>query len=154
MKRRPAPPPSGSILNWPVFIICEGTCISRSVRSTAAKQNTRSRSSTHGALARWSWRRERSAVSVMPITCAAECAPPATASANAPNWRVVTALAGSRSRHCLLYNNEFDRALEVARHALELASRVGHLRAEIIVHSLLGDMGQVLNEPDRSEMSA
>ena len=42
----------------------------------------------------------------------------------------------------------------MARYALELASRVGHLRAEIIVHNLLGDMGQVLNEPDRSEMSA
>ncbi|TIL42209.1 MAG: tetratricopeptide repeat protein [Mesorhizobium sp.] len=56
--------------------------------------------------------------------------------------------------HCLIYTCEFERALEVAGQALQLASRVGHLRAEIIVHNLLADVGQSRSEPDRCEASA
>jgi tetratricopeptide (TPR) repeat protein len=55
--------------------------------------------------------------------------------------------------HCLIYTCEFDRALEVAGQALELASRVGHLRAEIIAQNLLADVGQSRGEPERVEVS-
>jgi class 3 adenylate cyclase/predicted ATPase len=56
--------------------------------------------------------------------------------------------------HCLMYVCEFERAIEVAHQALDLASRVGHLRAEIIVHNLLADIGQARNEPDLYEVAA